>query len=549
MARLPFWLKAVLLAIPAVLLIGFFVLIAIGWYVKSQMLDSGGPLRPAMGAYDVRHYGLEITIDPLEEAISGANGVTVEVLEPHDSFEIHLDDRLEVASVEVDGETAAFEHDDGVISVPLSLPWRKGSRHRVDIAYSGRPKKAMNAPWIDGFVWSETPSGEPWIGVTSELGGCDIWWPCKDHLSDEPDEGMNISLTVPEDLVGLSNGRLVDEVVNDDGTVTTRWRVGFPINDYCVTVNVGPHLPVEVPYHGVAGDLDETIVFWAIPDNLDGARRMWESMPRILEVLGRRFGEYPFLADKLAAVHAPYLGMEHQTLIAYGDSFAVNEYRFDAILVHEIAHEWWGNKITASSWSDIWLQEGFATYAEALYVLETLGQKRYLGYLNLVRLRMINQTPVVGSGDLTAMEAMTFDVYSKGAWVLHMLRFLLGDEDFFEILWRFADGDNPEACRFATTGDFKALVADVSGRDLDWFWDRYLHSARLPEWTVSRSSVDGADRIELEWDDPSFEMPLPVWVGSTRRVVGMPGGRAAFDVEPGTEIRVDPQKEVLTANR
>jgi aminopeptidase N len=549
MARLPFWLKAVLLAIPAVLLIGFFVLIAIGWYVKSQMLDSGGPLRPAMAAYDVRHYDLEVAIDPVEEAISGANGVTVEVSEPLDRFEIHLDDRLGVTSVVVDGEASAFEHDDGVITAVLSTPWRPGTRHRVEIAYSGRPKVAINAPWIDGFVWSETPSGEPWIGVTSELGGGDIWWPCKDHLSDEPDEGMDIALTVPEGLVGLSNGRRVGEMVNDDGTVTTTWRVGFPINDYCVTVNVGPHVPVDVTYRGVAGDLDETIVFWAIADDLEGARRMWQSMPRVLEVLGSRFGEYPFLADKLAAVHAPYLGMEHQTLIAYGDSFANNEYGFDAILVHEIAHEWWGNKVTASDWRDIWLHEGFATYAEALYVLETLGEKRYLEYMNLFRRRVTNQTPVVRDHDLTAAEAITMDVYSKGAWVLHMLRYLLGDEVFSEILWRFADGDNPEACRFATTEDFKELAAEASGRDLEWFWDRYLHAARLPEWKLSRSSVDGTDEIRLEWDDPSFEMPLPVWVGNTRRVVAMPGGRAVFGVDPGTRVLVDPKNEVLAANR
>jgi len=549
MARLPLWLKAVLMAIPAVLLVGFLVLIGLGGYVQRQMLNSGGPLPPAMAAYDVRHYDLEVTIDPTNEVLSGANSVTVDVLEPVDRFEIHLDDRLDVASVSIDGEPMAFTHRGGIISVALAAPWSSGSRRRVDIVYSGRPKEAINAPWIDGFVWSETSSGEPWIGVTSELGGGDIWWPCKDHLSDEPNDGMDIALTVPEGLVGLSNGRPLGKTDNDDGSVTTRWRVGFPINTYCVTVNVGPYLPVEADYHGIDGGLDETLLFWAIPDSVDDARRMWQKMPQLLEILGGYFGEYPFFNDKLWVAQAPFLGMEHQTLVAYGDRFAVNEYGFDQILVHEIAHEWWGNKITAPQWRDIWLHEGFATYSESLYVLATLGEKRYLEYMNLLRRRVTNQAPVVRKGDLTAYEAITSDAYAKGAWVLHMLRFLVGEEAFFEIVWRFADGDRPTACRFATTDDFTRLVDEVSGLELGWFWERYLYAAPLPEWRMHRTSIDGGDRIELEWDDPGFEMPLPVRVGNSRRMVAMPQGQAAFEVDPGTEVAVDPRNEVLAHGR
>ncbi len=546
--RFPLWLKAALLSIPAVLLIVFLVLIAVGWYVKSQMLASGGPLRPLMAAYDVRRYDLELAVDPNQKSIRGTNRVTVETVAALDQFEIHLDDRLEVGSVDVDGAPAEFDHDDGLIRVDLTKPWAVGDRHAVTIGYQGRPKRALKPPWIDGFVWSETPSGQPWVGVTGEADGGDDWWPCKDHPSDEPDDGMEIALTVPEGLVGLSNGRPLGNVVNADGTVTSRWRVGFPINNYCVTVNIGPYEPVEIAYHGVDGSLDERLVFWAIPETVEDARRLWQQMPGVLATLGHRFGEYPFLADKFWVAHAPYLGMEHQTIVAYGAGFSDNDFGFDELLLHEVAHEWWGNKITASDWSDFWIHEGFASYAEALYVLDTLGEERYLDYMQVLRTRMTNRVPVVEGADLTAAEAYSPDIYGKGAWVLHMLRLLAGDPRFDEIVWRFAGGDDPSACRFASTEDFTDLVEEVTTWDLSWFWQRYLFTAELPSWAMSRVQDAGAERIELVWDDPAFEMPLPVQIGDRRRLVAMPGGRARFRVDRGTEVVVDPDREVLTAS-
>jgi len=549
LARFPFWLKAVLLTIPAVLLIVFLVLIAVGWYIKNQMQDSGGVLRPLMAAYDVRHYDLEVSVDPPAKRIRGVNRVTVETMAALDHFEIHLDDRLEVGSVQVDTTPADFDHHDGLVLVDLPSPWRVGDRHVVTISYDGRPKTALRPPWIDGFVWSETPSGQPWVGVTGEQDGGDNWWPCKDHPSDEPDEGMDIALTVPEGLVGLSNGKPNGETIHNDGAITTRWRVGFPINNYCVTVNIGPYEPVEIAYHGVSGDVDEILVFWAIPEAVEDAQRMWREMPRILTVLGKRFGEIPFLADKFWVAHAPYLGMDHQTIIAYGAGFHDNDFGFDELLLHEVAHEWWGNKITASDWGDFWIHEGFASYAEALFVLDTKGEERYLEYMQILRARMTNRLPLVKGSNLTSTEAYSPDIYGKGAWVLHMLRVLFGEDVLADILWRFADGDHPEACRFAITQDFIDLVEEVGHRQLDWFWQRYLFTADLPAWKMNRVQDGGAERVEIKWNDPSFEMPLPVQIGGRRRLVAMPGGRAEFQVDAGTEVVVDPNHEILTAER
>jgi aminopeptidase N len=268
-------------------------------------------------------------------------------------------------------------------------------------------------------------------------------------------------------------------------------------------------------------------------------------MPRILEVLGRRFGEYPFFEDKFWVAHAPYLGMEHQTLVAYGDQFQDNEYGFDDLLLHEVSHEWWGNKVTAKDWADFWLHEGFAVYTEALYVLDTLGEQRYLDYMAMLRDRISNRAPVVQGDDLTAAGAYTGDIYPKGAWVLHMLRWLLGDDQFFEVLWRFAN-DEAFAYGFVETEDLMALVAEVSGRDdLNWFWDRYLFKAKLPRWTISRTPGPKGDLVHLSWDEPGFEMPLPVRIGGEIRRIEMSGGQVDLVVPPLQSVEVDPEGWVL----
>ena len=541
----PRWLMVLSVVVVVVVLLIGIGLLGVGWYVKNQMLDSGGPLSQAQAAYDVRHYRIEVAVDPASKMIDGVTTATVETTAPLVQFEINLNDHLKVAEVDVDGVLAEFEHDDGLISVLLAPAWRVGERHSVQITYGGEPKVALKAPWIDGFVWSETSTGAPWIGVTGQGDGGDNWWPCKDHPSDEPDEGIDITLTVPDDLVGLSNGRKMAERDNGDGTITTEWHVSYSINNYLVTLNIAPYVAIEEPYQGVDGTLDETLIFWSLPENVDEARIMWRQMPRILEVFGKYFGEYPFFEDKFWVAHAPYLGMEHQTLVAYGDQFEDNDYGFDSLLLHEVAHEWWGNKVTAKDWADFWLHEGFAVYAEALYVLETLGEQRYLDYMSMMRSRIHNRTPIVQGDNLTSAGAYTGDIYPKGAWVLHMLRWMLGDEQFFEVVWRFAN-DDAFAYGFVETEDFMNLVAEVSGRDdLAWFWDRYVFQAKLPRWTISRETRPDGDLVRLSWDEQAFEMPLPIRVGGEIRRIEMPGGLADLVVPSGQSVEVDPEGWVL----
>jgi len=506
--RIPRWLKIIGIVLAMLLVAILAFLIGVGWYVKNQMLDSGGTLPASKAAYDIRHYDLAVQVFPDERRIRGSNTITVETVDEIGSFEINLENRLEVESVTVDGAVSPHRHGDGVITVELPVRWTAGERHEVAIAYGGEPKVALRPPWIDGFVWSETPMGEPWIGVTCQGDGGDIWWPCKDHPSDEPEEGMAIALTVPAGLVGLSNGRFLGETDNKDGTVTTRWRVGYPINDYLVTVNIAPYVPIEERYGGIDGELDVPLVFWTVHMYEPHARKMWRQMPRILEVLGRRFGEYPFFDDKFAVA------------------------------------QWWGNKISVSDWADFWIQEGFATYAEAIFVLDTLGEERYLDYMRRLSQKVRNRRPIIRGENLTSAQAYSEDIYFKGACVLHTLRWLIGDDDFFEIIWRFADGDNPGACRLVATEDFAALVAEIGGKEIDWFWERYLHRAEQPRWRMVRRARIGGERVQIFWDDPDFELPLPVLVGGEELRVEMTGGRAELLVDRGVTVEIDPQGRV-----
>lgn len=544
MKPLPRWLKILMLAVGFLLVAVFALLIGLGWYVKRQMLPSGGKLPASMAAYDVRHYDLAVAVDPPTKTIEGVNSVTVEVLAPVSVFEINLADRMQVATVEVDGIERPFRHRRGVIRVELDSAWNAGERHAVTIAYGGEPKVALRPPWIDGFVWSETPTGEPWIGVTGEGDGGDNWWPCKDHPSDEPDEGMNIALTAPSELVALSNGAFLGVTDNGDGTATSKWRVHYPINNYLVTVNIAPYVPIEIPYAGIDGTLDEKLVFWSVREYEPHAQATWEQMPRILEVLGRRFGEFPFFDDKFAVAHAPYYGMEHQTLVAYGALFTDNGYGFDDLLLHEVAHEWWGNKITAADWADFWIHEGFATYAEAVYVNDTLGLDRYFDYMDELRARIANERPLVAGTDLTSADAYNGDIYHKGAWVLHSLRWLVGDEIFFDAIYRFAN-DPENAYGLVSSQDFADLVGDLSGRDLSWFWNRYLYQAEIPQWRVERRPDAGSEKVEIVWSDPAFVMPLEVEVGGERRRIEMDNGRGSFVVAADTVVEVDPDGWVL----
>jgi aminopeptidase N len=514
------------------------------WWWRRQMLDSGGPLASAQAAYDVRHIELAVRLEPEKRTLAGRAVLQLETLAPLTELELDLDRRMRVASVAVDGRATRFTHRRGKLRVPLAPTWPAGGRHAIAVEYGGRPKVSPAPPWLDGFIWEVTATGAPWVALSTQIDGADLWFPVKDHPSDEPDEGMAIELTVPAGLVGLSNGAPLGERTNDDGTVTSAWRVHYPINPYLVTVNVGPYVAVEARYRGADGALDVPMTFWALPEHEREARAMWRQAPEILAVFARRFGEFPFLDDKIAMVEAPLLGMEHQTLIAYGDDFLPDASGIDETLVHELAHEWWGNAVSVDDWDDFWIHEGFATYAEALYLEARDGEQAGRDYLEAKRELVENRRPLVAGRARTAAEAYQDDIYLKGAWVLHSLRWQIGDDAFFELLRRFAAP--PHRYGLVSRHTLAALADEVAGAELAGFWERYLTRAEPPRYRLARrAGGGGGDEVCLRWDDERLTLALPVSVGGELRRVEMPLGGSCFEVAAGTPVAVDTAGRLL----
>lgn len=511
----------------------------------SSPLDVGGELRPGLAAYDVLRYELELEVDIESQTLAGSVTFMVKVLEPIMVFECDLVDQLSVDAVRLGTQQLEHAHDRGIVTAQLTEPWSPGEIKAVTVDYHGPPVVADKPKGFGGFVWARTPeSDEPWIGVSCQLEGADLWWPCKEHPSDEPDQGMSITITCPAGLQCLTNGRLVESRPGPDGTRIETWKVSYPINTYLVTLSIGPYVPLVERYHGIDGRLDEELVFWALPEHREQATETWRQISGILEVLGKRFGEYPFFEDKLWVVETPYQGMEHQSLIAYGDPFTNNDFGFDGLLLHELAHEWWGNMISVDDWADFWIHESIGTYAEAIYVNDTQGLEAYLAYMRSLRPKVESKAPLVQGDNLPGSIAYTNDIYFKGAWVLHTLRYLISDGPFFRAIKRCST--DPEHMHgFITTEDLLEAFEQEAGQDLDWFWQRYLYKNELPAWSVARRPEGAQDRVTISWNDPYFSLPFPVLIDEIEQRLTTEDGSASVLVENDAELIIDPSGWLL----
>ena len=491
--------------------------------------SSGGALTPEQAAYDVQHYDLALAIDPDEKAIEGTLTLTARVLAPLDELVLDLDDALSVRGVREGERSLESTHDSGVLRIELGGARAVGSSLVVAIDYGGSPRVARRPPWQGGFTWTKTPGGAPWVTTSCQQEGADLWWPCKDHPSDEA-ERMDLHLRVPQPLVAAANGKLSGQEEHDDGTWTWHWQVSTPINNYAVALNVGPYVELKQDYTSTAGTA-LPITFYVLPSSVEQGREFLAEIAQHLRWFEQTFGPYPFRADKYAVVETPYLGMEHQTIIAYGNEFKTDWRGFDWLHHHELAHEWWGNLVTAQDWKDFWIHESFATYCQNLYSEHLKGAAGLHESVRRIRGALNNEKPIAPHTTCTTRQiyfnpsgGYDNDIYYKGALVLHTLRYLIGDEPFFRSLRRMSYPDpaleqvtTGEACRFATTAEFVAIVEEEAGRELDWFFDVYLHQPQLPELVLERSGSG----FVVGWKVPAgLEFPLPIDVvvdGETRR--------------------------------
>jgi aminopeptidase N len=534
----------------------------LAWLLAGALAQgaSGGPLSPEQAAFDVRHVALALKVDPEQRSLAGEMRLTAELAAPASRVPLDLDQRFTVERVELQGSASValdFTHADGRLGITLPAEQPAGSRLVLAVHYAGQPRVAPNPPWNGGFTWSRTADGRPWIATSCQGEGADAWWPCKDHPSDKP-ETMELAFTVPAGLVAASNGTLERVEEHEGGWRTFHWRVQNPISNYNVALNVAPFEVAEAELESVAGGTFP-VRFWHLPEHAQQARKLLPEVLDHLRFFEELLGPYPFRNEKYGLVETPHLGMEHQTIIAYGYRFQQAPPGYDWLHHHEASHEWWANLVTCRDWKDMWIHEGFGSYMQALYLERRFGADAYREFMADKR-RTLENARAVAPHEPRDSKQIYFgesgrsdsDIYYKGAWILHALRWVLGDEAFFPFqrrmayptaeLERVTDGSQ---VRFVDTDDVRAAAERAAGRDLGWFFELYLRRPELPELAVEER--DG--RLELAWRTPldgAFPLPVPVRLGGELVRVELPGGQGTLELglKP---YEIDPDRWLLRA--
>ncbi|MBS1797153.1 MAG: M1 family metallopeptidase [Acidobacteria bacterium] len=524
--------------------------------------ESGGPLMAEQAAYDVKSYDLAVGVDVAEHSIRGILTASVMYVKPLDKLVLDLDEALTVDSAHlVKGRMAVdlkFERRGGKIWIELGKTAKKGERIDVAVAYHGIPKVAPRPPWVGGFVWSKTKDGEPWFATAVQMDGADLWWPVKDHPSDKPDT-VKTHFTVPAPLVVASNGRLESVVDNPGGTRTYNWFVSQPISNYCIAMNVAPYKVIKDSVKSIGGDTIP-IEFYVLPQDFDKGQSLVDKLKDYTRFFEQYLGPYPFRADKIGVAETPHLGMEHQTITAYGNEFRYDKNGFDWLLFHEFGHEWWANLVTAPDWNDFWIHEGFESFMDAFYAEKMLGREQFVKSLPQRIKSLKNLKPVAPRESRTTTQMYMIppeyvrsdgDIYGKGALVLNALRGYLGDDAFFRSLRRFTYPDpkmekvtDGRQFHFGTTDDFLRIAEKQSGKKLGWFFELYLRQPALPKLVVEQT----AEALNLRWETPNnMPFPLPVEVkvnGETKRVA-MTGNQGTLAIPADAKVEIDPNGWLL----
>ena len=473
-----------------------------------------GMLRPERTCYDVRWYDLDVRVDPEHRSVSGSNTIRFTALEPSSRLQVDLFENMTMESATIDGgKPLSLTREYNAVFITLAEPLKEGTTHDLLLRYSGNPRVSKNPPWDGGLIWAKDSSGNPWVAVACEGAGASLWWPNKDHLSDEPDS-MRISVTVPPGLEDISNGRLREVRTLPDGWVRYAWAVTYPINNYCVTINIGKFSHFGETY---TGRDTLTLDYYVLPGDLERARRQFTQVKPMIGCYEKYFGSYPFARDGYKLVQSPHLGMEHQSAVAYGNGFR-NGYRgassspwglkFDFIIIHESAHEWWGNSVTAKDIADMWIHEGFGAHAEAMYIECMFGTQAMLDYVNAKKSQVGNRRPILGTCNVNNEGSR--DMYPKGSLMLNTLRGVLDNDS----LWFALMHGIATTFRYRTisTGDIVAYVNSVTGTDYTYFFDQYLRYPALPKLDAVLTAKGGKTMCRYRWraDVKDFRMPVKV---------------------------------------
>ena len=515
-------------------------------------LKSGGQVAPLQQGLTVEHADLTFAFDFDNKILMGTTTLTLKGEGSRSAFSVDLDSVFTVNSVAVNGESLAasqYRNVGGELQITpsseVTLPLT------VTISYEGQPRIPVRAPWDGGVMWEKTPDGANWLATAVQGEGCDLFWPCIDQPHGEPNQ-TDLHIQVPKPLVAASNGVLVDVTDNGD-TRTYHWQTRSAHNTYGIALNIAPYEKLETTYSSIYGNT-YPIVYYHLPGNEQQAKILFDEIPTMLTFFERVIGPYPFGNEKVGVAQTPHLGMEHQTINAYGNEYKKDEFGFDWLLQHEFAHEYFGNQVTNDNWDHMWIHEGLGSYMQPLFAQYLSGDVAYMTYLNNQRKGLINTHPIV-SNKLMEVEQVyergvgpALDIYYKGSWIMHTLRNLIGDDAFFSAVRELVYGtDQPKPGNFTTiyrnTQDFIEIVNRRTGKDLSWFFDVYLYQPKLPKLVETRTE----DSVTFSWNTPQnlpFPMPLEVSVNGEVQVLDITSPKT-ITVTPFDVVIADPNSKVL----
>jgi hypothetical protein len=510
----------------------------------------GSYTTPGRAWWDATFYDLHVAVSPADSSIRGWNGISYRVLRPGRELQIDLMTPLEADSMVQDGRRLAFRRDSNAYFVRPAAPAKTGEVKTVTVYYHGRPRIAVRPPWAGGFTWGADSLGRPWVVTTDQGVGASIWWPNKDTQADEPDS-QRVALTVPDSLIDVSNGRLRKETHHADGTTTYEWFATNPINNYAIAVAAGHYTHFADVYWGERGAL--TLDYWPLDYHLEAAERQFPQAKSMLRCFEHWFGPYPWYEDGYKLIEVSNNGMEHQSAVAYGNRYA-NGYqgrdasgtglgmKWDFIIVHESAHEWFGNNITTKDIADMWVHESFANYAEGLYTECLFGKQAGADYVIGTRRGIRNDRPIVGPYGVNKQGSG--DMYPKGGNMLHTIRQIVSDDEKWRGILR---GLNSTFWHQTVTGaQIEAYISEHAGVDLSKVFQQYLTTTQIPafEYRVA------GDTLSYRWADvvPGFDMPVKALLSDSGMTLLHPTEswqRAPLALANPQDFKVDPNFYVV----
>ena len=507
-----------------------------------------GSITPERIWWDLTYYHLKVKVDPEKRYVSGENTIKYNVLSANQTMQIDLQAPLNITKVTQDGKNLKILHDGNAHFITLTKRQVIGNTESIIVQYEGNPKEAIRAPWDGGFSWKKDANGKHFIATSCQGLGASVWWPCKDHMYDEV-ESMRISVTVPSNLMDVSNGRL-ESIENHGETTTYNWFVDNPINNYGVNVNIGDYTHFSEIFDGEKGPL--SMDYYVLKDNLEKAKKQFTDAPKMMKAFEHWFGAYPFYEDGFKLVEVPYLGMEHQSSVTYGNQYKQGYLgrdlsgtgwglKFDFIIIHESGHEWFANNITDIDIADMWIHESFTNYSESLFLDYYYGKKAASEYVIGLRKTIANKTPIIGKYNVN--KSGSSDMYNKGGNMLHTLRQLIDNDEKWRLILRKMNADFYH--QTVATKQIEDFLSKETGFNLNPFFNQYLRTIKIPtlEHTIENKT------LKYRWTNTvaNFEMPLKTTINGKEKWIYPTSNWKKLELtSAGTSFLIDENFYVFT---